>query len=92
MAPATVRSGVDPDCVPPRRQAGAHARLDIGSMQGWLRLASLQRRSVEQVAKAARMLATVQDKDPQASATADAYDRDERAEHVEDEDMLSAAR
>lgn len=73
-------------------QAGAHARLDIGSMQGWLRLASLQRRSVEQVAKAARMLATVQDKDPQASATADAYDRDERAEHVEDEDMLSAAR
>ncbi len=39
--------------------AGAHARLDIRSMQDWLRLASLQRRATEQVAKAARMLAVL---------------------------------
>ena len=38
---------------------GAHARIDIRSMQDWLRLASLERRAVEQVAKAARMLAVL---------------------------------
>ncbi|MGQ5488706.1 Na/Pi cotransporter family protein [Thauera sp. ZXT1-4] len=39
--------------------AGAHARIDIGTMQDWLRLASMERRAVEQVAKAARMLAVL---------------------------------
>ena len=38
---------------------GAHARLDINTMQEWLRLASLQRRAAEQVAKGARMLAVL---------------------------------
>lgn len=38
---------------------GAHARLDIRAMQDWLRLASLQRRAIEQIAKAARMLAVL---------------------------------
>lgn len=41
-------------------QAGANARIDIRTMQDWLRLASLQRRATEQVAKAARMLAALE--------------------------------
>lgn len=41
---------------------GAQARLDIHAMQEWLRLASLQRRAAEQVAKAARVLASLDDK------------------------------
>ncbi len=40
--------------------AGAHARLDIRTMQNWLRLASLERRATEQVAKAARMIAALE--------------------------------
>ena len=40
---------------------GAHARLDIHTMQDWLRLASLERRATEQVAKAARMLAALEE-------------------------------
>ena len=39
--------------------AGAHARMDIRTMQSWLRLASLERRATEQVAKAARMIAAL---------------------------------
>ncbi len=38
---------------------GAHARIDIRTLQDWLRLASLERRAIEQVAKAARMLAVL---------------------------------
>lgn len=41
--------------------AGAHARLDIRSMQDWLRLASLLRRTTEQVAKSARTLAALEE-------------------------------
>lgn len=41
--------------------AGAHARLDIRTMQDWLRLASLERRATEQLAKAARMMAALED-------------------------------
>jgi phosphate:Na+ symporter len=40
--------------------AGAHARLDIRSMHDWLRHSSLLRRATEQVAKAARMLASLE--------------------------------
>ncbi|MDI3489781.1 MAG: phosphate:Na+ symporter [Thauera sp.] len=40
---------------------GAHARLDIHTMQDWLRLASLERRATEQVAKGARMLAALEE-------------------------------
>ncbi len=40
--------------------AGAHARLDIRTMQNWLRLASLARRATEQAAKAARMIAALE--------------------------------
>lgn len=48
---------------------GAHARIDIRAMQDWLRLASLERRAVEQVAKAARMLAVLDgDLTPQQAA------------------------
>jgi phosphate:Na+ symporter len=48
---------------------GAHARIDIRSMQDWLRLASLERRAIEQVAKAARMLAVLDgDLTPQQAA------------------------
>ena len=39
--------------------AGAHARLDIRTMQDWLRLASLTRRAARQIAKAARMIAAL---------------------------------
>ena len=50
---------------------GAHARLDIRAMQDWLRLASLERRAIEQVAKAARMLAVLDgDLTPQQAADA----------------------
>jgi phosphate:Na+ symporter len=45
-------------------RAGAHARLDIRTMQDWLQLVSLQRRATEQTAKAARMLATLVDGGP----------------------------
>ncbi|ENO86406.1 Na/Pi cotransporter family protein [Thauera linaloolentis] len=41
--------------------AGAHARLDIRSMQEWLRLASVARRAAKQVAKAARMIAALEE-------------------------------
>lgn len=52
--------------------AGAHARIDIRAMQEWLRLASLERRAVEQVAKAARMLAVLDgDLTPQQAAAAE---------------------
>ena len=48
---------------------GAHARIDIRTMQDWLRLASLERRAIEQVAKAARMLAVLDgDLTPQQAA------------------------
>ena len=51
---------------------GAHARIDIRVMQDWLRLASLERRAIEQVAKAARMLAVLDgDLTPQQAAEAD---------------------
>ena len=41
-------------------------------MQDWLRLASLERRAIEQVAKAARMLAVLDgDLTPQQAAEAD---------------------
>lgn len=51
---------------------GAHARFDIRAMQDWLRLASLERRAIEQVAKAARMLAVLDgDLTPQQAAEAD---------------------
>lgn len=51
---------------------GAHARMDIRAMQDWLRLASLERRAIEQVAKAARMLAVLDgDLTPQQAAEAD---------------------
>ena len=54
---------------------GAHARIDIATMQDWLRLASLQRRATEQVAKAARMLAVLDgDLSPQQAAQANAVD------------------
>lgn len=50
---------------------GAHARIDIRGMQDWLRLASLERRAIEQVAKAARMLAVLDgDLTPQQAADA----------------------
>ena len=50
---------------------GAHARIDIRAMQDWLRLASLERRAIEQVAKAARMLAVLDgDLTPQQAADA----------------------
>ena len=45
--------------------AGAHAHLDIRSMQDWLRLASLLRRATEQIAKSARTLAALEDGLPQ---------------------------
>lgn len=74
-------------------RAGAHALIDIDTMQDWLRLVSLQRRSVDQAAKAARMLATVQEEhDPQATATVDAYERDERADDTEDAALIESAR
>lgn len=45
--------------------AGAHARMDIRSMQEWLRLASLLRRATEQIAKSARTLAALEEGLPQ---------------------------
>lgn len=45
--------------------AGAHARLDIRSMQDWLRLGSLLRRATEQLAKSSRTLAALDDGLPQ---------------------------
>jgi len=45
--------------------AGAHAHLDIRSMQDWLRLASLLRRATEQIAKSARTLAALEEGLPQ---------------------------
>jgi phosphate:Na+ symporter len=63
-------------------QAGAHARIDIRSMQDWLRLASLQRRATEQTAKAARMLAAMMEDDDGAS--------DEPVHHGDDEEALAA--
>ncbi|MFT3757272.1 MAG: Na/Pi symporter [Thauera sp.] len=41
--------------------AGAHARLGIPAMQDWLRLASVTRRAAKQVAKAARMIAALEE-------------------------------
>ncbi|WP_418648215.1 Na/Pi cotransporter family protein [Thauera butanivorans] len=41
--------------------AGAHARLDIRAMQDWLRLASIARRAAKQAAKAARMIAALEE-------------------------------
>ncbi len=45
--------------------AGAHARMDIRSMQEWLRLASLLRRATEQIGKSARTLAALEEGQPQ---------------------------
>lgn len=60
---------------------GAHARLDIHTMQDWLRLASLERRATEQVAKAARMLAAL-DEGTSAAEVA----RNDEAERAGDSD------
>lgn len=48
--------------------AGAHARLDIRTMQDWLRLASLTRRAARQSAKAARMIAALEEGSSAAEA------------------------
>ncbi len=62
--------------------AGAHARLDIRAMQDWLRLASLQRRAVEQLTKAARMLDALEGETPVREFTLEeaplSVDSDER--------------
>lgn len=61
--------------------SGAHARLDIRSMQDWLRLASLQRRAAEQVAKAARMIAVLEGVAPAQAARLDGDHGDAIANH-----------
>ncbi len=64
---------------------GAHARLDIHTMQDWLRLASLERRATEQVAKAARMLAAL-DEGTSAAEVA----RNDEAERAGDSDPANS--
>jgi phosphate:Na+ symporter len=64
---------------------GAHARLDIHTMQDWLRLASLERRATEQVAKAARML-TALDEGTSAAEVA----RNDEAERAGDGDPANS--
>ncbi len=62
--------------------SGAHAHLDIRSMQDWLRLASLQRRAAEQVAKAARMIAVLEGVAPPHEASLDGNHGDAIADHA----------
>ncbi|WP_407084210.1 Na/Pi cotransporter family protein [Thauera humireducens] len=64
---------------------GAHARLDIHTMQDWLRLASLERRATEQVAKAARMLAALNEGTSAAEVA-----RNDEAERAGDSDPANS--